>query len=150
MEFCVMKDLEREGKYKTKYPEGERPTVLPLGYITDRTQSVIWNEEQVQASKRALSAYHAKRTKAENKAYALFRKDLVECIKEGLSEGGKVPTNAQVSIIISKAYEDGHSYGYYQVIQEAEDLSNLLYEYQTAASVLDEDEEESENEEDLD
>lgn len=150
MDFSTMQDLEREGQYKTNYPQGERPAVLPLGYITDRTQSVIWNEEQVAASKRALSAYHAKRTKAENKGYALFRKDLVECIKEELSDGGRVPTNAQVDVIISKAYEDGHSYGYHSVIQEAEDLTNLIYEFQTAASVLDEDEEEAENEDDID
>ena len=150
MDFGTMMDLEREGKYKTKYPEGERPVVLPLGHITDRTQTVIWNEEQVQASKRALIAYHAKRTKAQNKAYAIFRKDLVESIKEDLDINGKVLTNAQLGIIISKAYEDGHSDGYYQVIQEAEDLTSLIRDFLMTANTPDEDPEEEEDEEDLD
>ena len=150
MDFGTMMDLEREGKYKTKYPEGERPVALPLGYVTDRTQTVIWNEEQVLASKRAVSAYQAKRTKAQNKAYTLFRKDLVDCIKDELCMGGKVPKNAQVDLIISKAYEDGHSDGYYRVIQEAEDLSNLIYSFLMAANTPDEDPKEEEDEEDLD
>ena len=135
MDFSTLRDMEQMSEYKPKYPNEERPTVLPLGYITDRTKSVIWNEEQVEASKKAEKAYRAKRTRCENEAYDRFRSDLAESIMEDLNVKG--PTQAQVSVIISKAYEDGHSYGYHEVITHAEELVELINDFLEKANEKD-------------
>ena len=135
MDFGTLRDLEQMGEYKPKYPNEERPKVLPLGYITDRTKSVIWNEEQVLASKNAERAYRAKRTRCENEAYNRFYDAVSEAIMEDLDVKG--PTQAQVGVIFSRAYADGHSSGYYEVITHAQELVEFINDFLEKAKIKD-------------
>lgn len=135
MDFSTLRDMEQMSEYKPKYPNEERPTVLPLGYITDRTKSVIWNEEQVLASKNAERAYRAKQTRCENEAYNRFYDAVSEAIMEDLDVKG--PTQAQVGVIFSKAYEDGHGYGYCEVITFAETLVEFINNFLEKANEKD-------------
>jgi hypothetical protein len=58
----------------------------------------------------------------ENRLEALFRADLREYLEVTI---GKKLTEKQWGAIFSKAWEDGHSAGYHEVLQEADEIADL-------------------------
>lgn len=138
MEFLDVRSNEHYGVYTVKYPTDERPSVLPEGFITDRTKSVIWNEEQVDNSKKALKKWQNARKKAEQRTEDDFYTDLCEAIENAFTEAKMGVNDQQVELIYNRAYSEQHSCGYYAVIDEAEELTSLIMNFLLAGDSNDE------------
>lgn len=80
-------------------------------HVFDRTQSIIWNEEQVKHENAVITghigAYHAKLQKEEQR--------IVDCIKHYIKAEYDFPTSI-CDLIYNATYEDSHAYGYKEVL----------------------------------
>ena len=116
-------DALEEGYYNAnaQKPKFER---YAENHIFDENMSVKWNREEAvrrnQAYKDALNAYYA----IQNEKDKEFQEDLVSAIMNytGFSY-------EKAEMIYSKAYDRGHSNGYYEVLNYAEEIADFVYDF---------------------
>ena len=118
----VMRNLN-DGKYDTTVPYPPSSERFAQDHIFDEEKSVKWNREEVV---RRNAIYEANKKAHYQDGYEkekLFKKDLIQAIvdENDFDEKG-------ASIIYSKAYADGHAYGYNEVIIKAETLADFVNE----------------------
>ena len=93
-------------------------------HIFDENMSVKWNREEAarrnQAYEDALNAYYAIQNEADKK----FQKDLILAI---MNDTGFSYEKAEM--IYSKAYDTGHSGGYYEVVSDAIEIADFVYDF---------------------
>lgn len=118
--FDDVSELLDNGFYNTKvqYPKDKRHS---NNFIQDESKSVIWNREFVKNHNKVIIDQIQNYHKDQNRLYNLFREDLIEAIIDytGISKFA-------ADIIFSYAYEEGHAYGYRDVMIKAEELSELV------------------------
>lgn len=106
---------------ESEIPRPARP--LKNGTILDKTKSVLWNEEQVAISrekyKEEMKEYHRKRSEVYEKA----RQEAYLYIQENLD---KEYSLEKCSILFSRAYSNGHAYGYNEVMSHVDDLIDFI------------------------
>ena len=134
MDYSDVRENLNNGKYNVVYKDDPRPEVLRDGFITDRQQSVAWNEEQVAQSKRNLKNWHNRRTAAEQRARDSFESDLIEAIKDDAKYQGHPFTDEQASIIYSESYDSGHAYGYSEVLNYASSNTDTFVRFLKAGN----------------
>lgn len=99
-----------------KYNNGEYRNNLPYPSRPGKKATV----EQVQKYNNAKEAYNTE----ENKKCQEFVKDLHDCFPE-LSD-------KQFNVLFAKAWESGHSSGYYQVAYDFDELESFITEFNNA------------------
>lgn len=118
--FEDVQDMEHKGEFKNKVP-CLTVTLLKDGYIFDEEQSVKWNREQVEAHNTDIKRQKDDYSSGEMKAHAFF----ADCLKAAIThETGLTLEKAEV--IYQKAYADGHSGGYQNVIAYASELCDFV------------------------
>lgn len=116
-------DAVRGGHYKSNvpYPKYEK---YGENHIFDENMSVKWNCEEVvrrnQAYKDALKEYY----KGEQEANKKFREDLIQAI---MNDTGFSYEKAEM--IFGRAYDRGHSSGYYEVVSYASEIADFIYDF---------------------
>jgi len=130
MDYNDVRENINNDMYTAKHTDDLRPQVLAKGFVTDREKSVAWNEDQVALSIKREKAWHTKRRNAENKARDAFRSDLIDSIMDDLG-----CNQDQAAIIYSEAWEDGHSYGYHEVVSHADSLCTFVAGYVNAGKM---------------
>ena len=116
-------DALEEGYYNPKAhkPKFER---YADNYVFDENMSVKWNREEAarrnQAYKDALNAYYAIQYENDKK----FQEDLILAIMNDTNF-----PRAKAEMICSKAYDTGHSGGYYEVASDAMELADFVYDF---------------------
>lgn len=113
----------RENISQKKYEVTRRypsQTPYPADYVFDEDKSVKWNREQVIIENEKIAAAKKDYQDAENAAYKAFRTDVIGFLQDtyDLNE-------TQAVYIFGKAYEDGHSEGYYAVLYNANDYGEF-------------------------
>jgi hypothetical protein len=92
-------------------------------HVFDENQTVKWNKEKVISENEKLKQrkmdYH-------NESYRLSNY-FHECVVKAIIEDTKLQQD-KAEIIFTKAYDDGHSEGYRNVVSEACDLCDFIYE----------------------
>lgn len=116
-------DAVRNEYYKSKVPYPKREKYAE-NHIFDENMSVKWNREEVarrnQAYKNALTEYY----KGEQEANKKFREDLIQAI---MNDTGFSYEKAEM--IYGRAYDRGHSSGYYDVITYASEIADFIYDF---------------------
>ena len=116
-------DALGEGYYNSnaQRPKFER---YAENHVFNENKSVKWNREEAarrnQAYKDALNAYYAIQNENDKK----FHEDLVLAIMNDTN----FPM-AKAEMIFSKAYDMGHSEGYYEVISYAMEIADFVYDF---------------------
>lgn len=116
-------DALGEGYYSSnaQMPKFER---YAENHIFNEKKSVKWNREEVarrnQAYKDALNAYYA----IQNEKDKEFQEDLILAI---MNDTNFPRTKAEM--IFNKAYDRGHSAGYYEVISYAMEIADFVYDF---------------------
>jgi TPR repeat protein len=120
MDFQEIKDRVNSGAYETKisYNTSAR---LAEDAVIDENQTVVWNRRMVKEHNDKIIMYHKEYQADQNRLANQFSIDLISAIAEDLSI---TPEKAQH--IYSKAYADGHSDGYYNVVIHAEELCDMV------------------------
>lgn len=103
------------GAYEPHYENP--PAALSLTHVEDETKSVIWNREFVRARNAKRALVQAQNRENENEVYRRFTEDLITA---AMNEYGM--SRKEASVVASKAYEEGHSAGYGEVLSCAQDL----------------------------
>lgn len=119
MTFYDIRTRLNEGVYNPAYvavPEGVSPN-----HIFDENQTVKWNREKAASVNAARKAAIAMNRDLEGAASNLFQCDLV-----GALQCEYVFTLSRATKIYNRAYESGHSSGYYEVLSKAEDLAEFV------------------------
>ena len=107
--YCVSKPFPRK-----------EPNVID-GYITDENKSVKWNKEQVERNKQIYNQKIQEYRDEENRIYEMFVKD-IEIEASLYTDLNK----QQIDLLLNKAWEEGHSEGYLEVINIMEELLTLV------------------------
>lgn len=116
-------DALGEGYYNpnAQKPEFER---YAENHVFDENMSVKWNREEAirrnRAYKDALNAYYAIQNEADKK----FQEDLVLAIMNDTNF-----PRVKAEMIFSKAYDTGHSGGYYEVVNYAIEIADFVYDF---------------------
>lgn len=119
----MMENIKNE-KYKPVHEEV--PPILKVGYVFDREMSVAWNEQQVLDNNKVSQAISMRNWEAYSNASKLFMNDLMQYIKDDCV----VPLNdLQADAMAGKAYSEGHSGGYYEVLNEAQELIAFVEDF---------------------
>jgi len=111
--FC-MRDIEKVGYFKNlvPYPTQE---MFPIKKVCEHCGSTYTDENAKLKKSKAITKYRVE----DNRLYALFREALI--IYEGLD-----PEDEKVGRAFGIAWDQGHAYGYSEVISHFEDLVDLL------------------------
>lgn len=108
---------------KTKLHEGEYRTnctpkirQFPKDHIFDETKSIVWNREEVA---RRNEEFLKEQERVQRKC-VMFEEELIAALQNdyGFSK-------ARAVLIHCEAYDQGHSEGYYEVINKAENLADF-------------------------
>lgn len=91
------------------------------GHVFDENESVVWNREKVEIENTFIKAINLGIIKNSNTGQKRFEDDLSQAIVNGTALN-----LTQAGFIYSKAWEEGHSDGYYSVVQEADELMDLI------------------------
>ena len=116
-------DALEEGYYnpKAQKPKFER---YADNYVFDENMSVKWNREEAarrnKAYKDALNAYYAIQNENDKK----FQEDLILAIMNDTNF-----PRAKAEMIYSKAYDTGHSGGYYEVVNHAAEIADFVCDF---------------------
>ena len=116
-------DALEKGYYN---PDAQRPKFEKYAenHIFDENMSVKWNREEAvrrnQAYKDALNAYYA----IQNEKDREFQEDLILAIMNDTNF-----PRAKAKMIFSKAYDTGHIGGYYEVVSDAMELADFVYDF---------------------
>ena len=116
-------DALEKGYYKSNVqrPKLER---YAENHIFDENMSVKWNREEAarrnQAYKDALNAYYAIQNEKDKK----FQEDLILAIMNDTNF-----PRAKAEMIFNKAYDTGHSGGYYEVVNDAAEIADFVYDF---------------------
>ena len=100
-------------------------TKLPKGWITDESQTVKWNREQVELNNRnyqkAVKELNTKKNKARDKALEEVYKKIQYEVGHNLSRNSAIE-------IWSRAYDEGHGCGFPIIKCYLEELIDLVSE----------------------
>ena len=124
LDFNGIKQRIENGYYDNKLPFPRMDETTKDGYITDENKSVKWNKEQIEKNrenvKLAQMAYHPEATKK----YNMFMEDMKDTIKLWYKYSDK-----QIEIILNRAWDEGHSYGYISVVDETINILEFTEEF---------------------
>lgn len=116
---------EIQHEFETMNAMSCRPVGLSkvsANHIFDEDQSVKWNREQVEVNNKEYQNEVARLNTAKNKA----RDSVVELILDKIqSEVGHKLSRKKAQAIWSMAYEEGHSFGFYGIINHLSELIDL-------------------------
>lgn len=107
MDFTKLSDKINNKDYNSKLPYPSHPAN---------------NEYEKALKKEALYNYRVDN----NRLYEIFKADLHSYVE---SELGKTLTDKQWTAIFDKAWEDGHSSGYYDVLYYTSDIVDIVKEF---------------------
>lgn len=119
----MFENIENE-KYKPVHEEV--PPILKVGYVFDREMSVAWNEQQVLDNNKVSQAISMRNREAYGVACNLFKEDLKSYIKQDCVH---LLSDKQVDLIYEKAYSEGHSGGYCEVLNETQELIEFIEDF---------------------
>jgi len=122
MDKSKILDKIRNKDYESKlqYPIEKK---VKDGYIFDEDKSVKWNREEVERKNIEVD----KTIKAYKKLSSMGAEDFQTDVVEYLVNSFDIKDNKQIAEkIFSKAYEDGHSNGYYEVFSQATDIGSFV------------------------
>ena len=97
--------------------------------VFDEKESVAWNREQRTKKIRSLRARESAEERAVRKEEDKVNNILLEILKNEYS----IPP-AVASVIIARAKEDGHAYGWYEVLSKAQTYAEFAEEILEAAN----------------
>lgn len=104
---------------QVKYPSGK----FSENHIFDEDKSVRWNREEVERQNNNRLA----QIKAYRESEAQGEKDFRDDVIQYLLENYRINKNQKIAErIFSKAYDDGHSGGYGEVLTHAEEIADLI------------------------
>lgn len=118
--FDDMYQMERDGEFENKVPYPKTAPVLAV-HTFDENQSVRWNREKAEAHNAEIKNQHDAYKKGVGEAFNFFYDCLVAAI---MQDTGLVKEKSQK--IYNKAYEDGHSGGFSEVISHASELCDFV------------------------
>lgn len=93
----------------------------PLDYVFDENKSVKWNKEQVHIWNKEVEKSYDEYNKKELNVQNLFKQHCISYICEEVK--GTEKTN---TFIYSKAWDLGHSAGYYSILQKIVNLCEFV------------------------
>lgn len=99
--------------------------LLPSDYITDENQSVVWNREQVVIYNEKIKELKMRDSKYNQILDSMLIDAVIEDTTYSNSIFDGIPKEA-FKRIWSKAWEDGHAYGYHEVISYFNDEMDLF------------------------
>lgn len=114
VEVKVFADDYNDG-VKRKHP------LFNIWHVFDENESDVWNREKLELENKFIKEVNLEIIKNKNKGQKVFEDDLNQAIVNETSLNLK-----QAGFIYSKAWEEGHSEGYYSVIQHAVELMELF------------------------
>ena len=118
MTFDLLFEEIEKGAYTPNYQH--TPPRLPDTHIEDENQTVVWNREFVKVHNEKRNAILQINKSMENACIKRFMDDLASAIMD------EFPVNQnQTDHIMVQAYEEGHSAGYYEVVQDARELAQF-------------------------
>lgn len=95
---------------------------VPGNHIFDEDQSVKWNREQVELNNKKYQSEVARLNTEKNKARDFVYNLIIEKIQY---EVGHRLSRKKAEAIWNRAYEDGHSFGFYEIRCRLSDLIDL-------------------------
>lgn len=95
---------------------------VPGNHIFDEDQSVKWNREQVELNNKKYQSEVARLNTEKNKARDSVYNLIIEKIQY---EVGHRLSRKKAEAIWNRAYEDGHSFGFYEIRCRLSDLIDL-------------------------
>lgn len=101
----------------------ERIKRVKEDHVFDEDKSVKWNREKAKEHNENVKAIDDANRKASRDMENQFASDLTNVLKEEYSF-----TNEVAKKVFYKAWQDGHSSGYYSVVSEAEDIAEFVSE----------------------
>lgn len=119
MDFETIYQHINSGMYQAKYEP--LPKKLPPGHIEDTNKSVRWNQEFVQQKAQERINIEKHNQTVSQAAQKLFSEHLILAIQDACPASKR-----QAHLLYEKAWEDGHSYGYTEVVNHACELSSLF------------------------
>lgn len=120
IDFEQVLQMTRNGEFENKVPY-PNTSFLKEGDVFDEEKSVRWNKEQVTIYNDGIKNQRKEYKRGETEAHKLFTNSLISAI---MNDTGLSLEKAE--IIYEKAYSDGHSGGYEDIISYAVELCDLL------------------------
>lgn len=121
MTYDEMMENINGDKYKPVYEEV--PPILKVGHVFDREMSAAWNEQQVLDNNKVSQAVRMRNYEANSNASNLFMCDLKGYIKQDCDFS---LTDEQINLIAERAYSEGHSSGYCEVVNKVDELTAFI------------------------
>jgi flagellar biosynthesis/type III secretory pathway protein FliH len=122
MDFNTIKIKISQEVYNVQYPYPRESKLLD-GYVFDENKTVKENRLMVEKYNEDIDTKKRAYSKEEDRLSKQFENDVVEAI---VSEGEFSKEAAQA--IYNRAYEEGHSAGYEEVVNIADDLMQFVQE----------------------
>ena len=105
-------------------PQAPKREYFPDGYIFDEEKSVRWNREEGTRRRQQYQDEIREYRKACGEMQIRFRHDIISFLKDEYHFN-----ESESELIADKAYERGHSVGYYEVLHQTQELADFCEEF---------------------
>lgn len=103
-------------------------TLYPSNHVFDENMSVKWNREEIARRNEEIKNRKARVIKLKNILESMFKESLIKDAIYMNDTFKDIPLSA-FDPIYSKAYEDGHSYGFYEVKSYFNDEISMIEDF---------------------
>lgn len=127
MDFSTVRDNVRSDVFKNQLPYPKGTSYKPDHiFIEHDDKPVTWHREEVKRLNDELRAKKDAYRDEDNRLQDEYRSQLIAAIIDDLSIAKHPNAEDIASKVYHKAWEDGHSAGYEEVISHASELSDMV------------------------
>lgn len=126
-DFSTVRDNVRSGLFKNQLPYPKGTSYKPDHIFTEHEDKpVTWHREEVKRLNDELRSKKDEYRDEDNRLQDEYRSQLIAAIIDDIGISGHPNADAIASKVYYKAWEDGHSAGYEEVISHASELSDMV------------------------